>query len=114
MKSTVKGIHQTIGNLLCTLEVEEETLYEYGPGGILATTVFAIIAIVYTTINKTPTYLVFGCYILLNILHNKCWKIIKNRKQKLINKNNIQENQNQIDHYTVVNTLIKHDLGRIK
>ena len=77
VKSTVKGIHQTIGNLLCTLEVEEETLYEYGPGGILATTVFAIIAIVYTTINKTPTYLVFGCYILLIYCTINVGKLLK-------------------------------------
>ena len=42
--------------------------------------------------------LVFGRDAILNIAHEACWKIIKDRKQKQIIKNNIRENKNRIDH----------------
>ena len=42
--------------------------------------------------------MVFGRDAILNIAHDACWKIIKDRKQKIINKNNIRENKTRIDH----------------
>ena len=40
----------------------------------------------------------FGRDSILNVRHEANWKIIKERKQKLINKGNERENKNRIDH----------------
>ena len=42
--------------------------------------------------------LVFGRDAILNISHDACWKIIKDKKQKQIIKNNARENKSRIDH----------------
>ena len=86
----VERIHQTIGNILRTFRVQEDELDEEDPwGGILSATMFATRATIHTTLNKTPMQLVFGRDAILNISHEACWKIIKDRKQKQIIKNNI-------------------------
>ena len=95
----VERIHQTIGNILRTFRVQEDELDEEDPwGGILSATMFATRATIHTTLQKTPMQLVFGRDAILNISHKACWKIIKDRKQKQIIKNNIRENKNCIDH----------------
>ena len=66
--------------------------------GILATTMFALRATVHTTSQYTPAQLVFGRDSILNVRHEANWKIIKERKQKLINKGNERENKNRIDY----------------
>ena len=84
----VERIHQTIGNVLRTFEVQKDELDEDDPwSGILAATMFATRATVHTTLQKTPMQLVFGRDAILNIAHDACWNLIKDRKQKLINKN---------------------------
>ena len=95
----MERIHQTIGNVLRTFEIQKDELDEDDPwSGILAATMFATRATVHTTLQKTPMQLVFGRDAILNIAHDACWNLIKDRKQKLINKNNIRENKNRIDH----------------
>ena len=66
--------------------------------GILAATMFALRATVHTTSQYTPAQLVFGRDSILNVKHEANWKIIKERKQKLINKGNERENKNRIAH----------------
>ena len=66
--------------------------------GILAATMFALRATVHTTSQYTPAQLVFGRDSILNVKHKANWKIIKERKQKLINKGNERENKNRIEH----------------
>ena len=81
----VERIHQTIGNVLRTFEVQKDELDEDDPwSGILAATMFATRATVHTTLQKTPMQLVFGRDAILNIAHDACWNLIKDRKQKLI------------------------------
>ena len=65
--------------------------------GILAATMFALRATVHTTSQYTPAQLVFGRDSILNVRHEANWKIIKERKQKLINKGNERENKIRID-----------------
>ena len=97
--SIIERIHQTIGNILRTFRVQENELDEEDPwGGILSATMFATRATVHTTLQKNPMQLVFGRDAILNISHDACWKIIKDKKQKQIIKNNARENKSRIDH----------------
>ena len=61
-------------------------------------------------INR-PMQLVFGCDAILNIAHKANWKLIKDGKQELINKNNATENASRKLHvYNVGDrVLIKND-----
>ena len=66
--------------------------------GILSATMFALRATVHTTLQYTPAQLVFGRDSVLNVRHEANWKIIKERKQKLINRGNERENKNRVHH----------------
>ena len=110
--SIIERIHQTIGNILRTFRVQKNELDEEDPwGGILSATMFATRATVHTTLQKTPMQLVFGRDAILNISHDACWKIIRDKKQKQIIKNNARENKSRIDHTYKIGdqVLIKND-----
>ena len=95
----LERVHQTIGNIIRTFRVYEMVLVDENPwDGILAATMFAVQATVHTTSQYTPAQLVFGRDSILNVRHEANWKIIKERKQKLINKGNERENKNRIDY----------------
>jgi hypothetical protein len=91
----LERIHQTIGNIIRTFATDN--LDEKDPwAGILTATMFAIRATYHTTLKATPAQLVFGRDSLLNIKFEANWAFIKERKQKLINKNNEKENSSRI------------------
>ena len=70
--------------------------------GILSATAFAIRTTYHTTLKKSPGQLVFGRDMILNIKHIANWEIIRHQKQRLINKNNQQENATRVPYeYTV-------------
>ena len=52
----------------------------------------------HTTLLSTPAQLVFGRDSILNITHEANWKLIRDRKQKLIKKNNERENRTRKVH----------------
>jgi transposase InsO family protein len=95
----IERIHQVIGNMIRTFELEDNYLDEEDPWkGILSATAFAVRSTLHTTLKQTPGQLVFGRDMILNIKHQADWELIKNRKQALINKNNAQENAKRIKH----------------
>ena len=95
----VERIHQVIGNMVRTFELEENYLDEDDPWkGILSATAFAVRSTYHTTLKKSPGQLVFGRDMIFNIQHKANWDLIRQRKQKLINKNNQQENKTRIPH----------------
>jgi transposase InsO family protein len=103
----VERIHQVIANMVRTFELENNYLDEDDPWkGILSATAFAIRSTVHTTLQKTPGQLVFGRDMIFNISHEANWKYIKDRKQKLINKNNLRENKGRIRHEYKVGDLV--------
>ena len=56
----VERVHQTIGNMIRTFELEENYLDKDDPWkGILCAIVFAIRATLHTTLQKSPAQLVF-------------------------------------------------------
>ena len=92
-------VHQTIGNIIRTFRVQKMVLDDDNPwDGILSATMFALRATVHTTSQYTPTQLVFGRDSVLNVRHEANWKLIKERKQKLINRGNERENKNRVPH----------------
>ena len=95
----LERVHQTIGNIIRTFKIQNMVLDDDNPwDGILASTMFALRATVHTTTQHTPAQLVFGRDSVLNVQHEANWQLIKERKQKLINRGNIQENKSRLDH----------------
>ena len=66
--------------------------------GMLASTMFALRATVYTRTQYTPAQLVFGQDSILNTRHEANWQLIKKSKQHIINKGNQQQNLNGKQH----------------
>ena len=95
----VERVHQVIGNIIRTFELEDNYLDEEDPWkGILSATAFAIRSTLHTTLNQSPGQLVFGRDMIFNIKHTANWEYIKQRKQALIDKNNKRENAKRIMH----------------
>ena len=108
----VERVHQTIGNVLRTMELYDQELDQKEPfKGVISVTCFAIRSTVHTTTQHTPMQLVFGRDAILNIAREANWKLIRDRKQKLINQNNKQENASRKPHTYKVGdkVLIKND-----
>ena len=63
----LERVHQTIGNIIRTMKVQEMVLDDDNPwDGILASTLFALRVTVHTTTSFTPTQLDFGQDAVLN------------------------------------------------
>ena len=78
----VKWIHQVIGNIIRTFELESNYLDDdVSWAGILATTVFAVRSTYHTTLKKPPGHLVFRHDMIFNIQHVTNWEFIRQNKQ---------------------------------
>ena len=95
----IERVHQTIGNIIRTFELETNFLDNNDPwAGILSATAFAIRSTYHTTLQASPGQLVFGRDMIFNIKHVANWQTIKQRKQNLIRLNNIRENSKRKAH----------------
>ena len=83
----------------------------FSPLDVLSAVAFAVRATIHTTTQATPMQLVFGRDAMLNIQFTANWKMIKERKQKLIKQNNKRENSKRSPHQYQVGDeiLIKQD-----
>jgi hypothetical protein len=91
--------HGTIGNMIRTYQVEDIDLDEDDPfAGLVSAVGFAVRSTYHTTLQSTPGQLVFGRDMIFPIQHIADWQLIKNRKQKLIDKNNERENAKRVDY----------------
>jgi transposase InsO family protein len=97
----IERVHQVIGNIIRTFELQENYLDEDDPWkGILSAT--AVRSTYHTTLQKTPGQLVFGHDMIFNEKHIANWEYIRQCKQALIKKNNQNENAKHIPQtYTV-------------
>ena len=95
----MEQIHQVIGNIIHSFELQTNYLDEDEPWkGILSAVAFAICATYHTMLQKTPAQLVFGRNLIFNLQHKANWELIHQRKQALINKNNERENSKCTPH----------------
>ncbi|HEY9299078.1 MAG TPA: integrase zinc binding domain-containing protein, partial [Phormidium sp.] len=101
----LEQVHQTLGNIIRTFQIQDDPdLDPKEPwAGILAATMFALRATYHTTLKATPAQLVFGRDAIMNTIFDANWNLIKENKQKLINKNNARENASRIPHKYNVN-----------
>ena len=73
--SIVERLHQTIDNIIHTFKIQEMDLDNENPWeGVLSSTMFAIRSTVRTTTQHTPSQLVFGRDVILNINQEANWK----------------------------------------
>jgi len=95
----IERIHQTLGNMLQTFEIHKsEMTPEDSWEGILSAVMFASRATYHTTLQASPSQLVFGRDAITNIQFEANWTHIKQLKQRLISKNNQRENSKRISH----------------
>ena len=101
-------IHQVIGNMIKTFKIyDRKDLEEQDPwSGILSAIMFGIRAIYHTTLEATPTQLVFGRDAILPIQYQPDWNHIKDNKRKRIEMNNSKENKSRILHEYKVGDMI--------
>jgi len=100
----IERVHQVLGNIIRTFELEENYLDEDDPwSGILSAAAFAVRTTYHTTTQASPGQLVFGRDMVLNIKHIANWKAIKDRKTKIIQKNNKIQNSKRRPHTYRVN-----------
>jgi hypothetical protein len=77
----IERVHQTIGNIIRTFDVQ--TMDENDPwAGILAATMFAVRATYHTTLKASPMQLVFGRDAMLNIKHVTNWDHVRQRNTR--------------------------------
>jgi hypothetical protein len=95
----VEQVHQVIGNIFHTFELENNYLDDNDPWkGILSATAFAVQSTFHKTLQNTPGQLVFGRDMILNIKHEANWEYICVRKQIILLKNSKAENTKRIPH----------------
>jgi len=113
--SIVERVHQTIGNMIRTWFVDDPELDETNPyAGLLSAVANATRATFHTTLNATPSQLVFGRDAMMNVEFKADWTSIRNRKQKRIDENNRRENAKRKEHKFSIGDqiLIKTDPNR--
>ena len=110
----IERVHQTIGQMLRTQQLQNTDLIDNPFQGVLAAVSFAIRATVHTTLQATPSQLVFGRDHIMNVKHTANWKNILDQKQKIINKNNHLENKKRKRYEYVVGqkVLVKQEQSR--
>ena len=109
----IERIHQTLGNILRTMD--RENVDEEDPwSGVLSAAMFALRSTYHTTTQATPAQLVFGRDAILNTVFHANWKYIRDRKQAIIHKNNQRENAKRIPHTYQVGDKVLVDLGDVK
>jgi len=95
----IERVHQTIGNMIRTFQVQNRELDAQDPwGGILSATMFAVRATQHSTLQATPAQLVFGRDAILNVKFEANWNEIREKKQRMIRKNNERENRGRLPH----------------
>jgi hypothetical protein len=95
----VERVHQTLGNMLRTKELETYTFPADDPWTqILSQCAWAIRSTVHLVLDATPAQLVFGRDMLFDLSFTADWQGIKNRRQQSIDSSNLRENSRRIAH----------------
>eukprot|EP00957_Ditylum_brightwellii_P033142 2511956-Ditylum_brightwellii.AAC.2 len=88
--------------MIRSFEVHSTDIDEKDPWtGILSAVIFATRATVHTNVQATPMQLVFVRDHILNVKHEADWNDIKQRRDKLMRKNNEQEEKRKTRKYQI-------------
>jgi len=94
----IERVHQVINNMIRCFELDKLDLDPNDPfGDIIARISWAVRSTYHTTLQASPGQLVFGRDMLFDIDFTADWHQIYERKQQIINKNNLRENKSRID-----------------
>ena len=97
--SIIERIHLVLMDMIRTMELEEEELDDENPfGETLSSIAYAIRSTYHTTLESTPTQLVFGRDMILPISLRANWNESETKRERKIAHNNAVENQSRIDH----------------
>jgi len=112
----IERIYQTCGNIIRSFEVHESDLTAESPwDGILSAAIFALRATYHTTLQATPSQLVFGSDAILNVKFEANWQLTKQRKPNRIHKDNLRVNNKRIPHeYKVGDKVLYQNLTKSK
>ena len=95
----LERVHQVLGDMLRTKELQKHTFDEIDPWSeLLASVAWAIRSTHHTTLQASPAQLIFSRDMLLNIKFIADWESIRLRKQKVIDTNNARENSLRVDY----------------
>ena len=105
--SIIERVHQVLGNMLRTFELEEQELETRDPfSSVLSAAAYAIRSTYHTTLEATPAELVFGRNMFLPVQFKADWEAIRARRQAQINADNRRENSRRIKHTYEVGELV--------
>ncbi|MGH7973972.1 MAG: hypothetical protein ACREBR_00500 [bacterium] len=109
----VERSHQVIGDMLRTKELTRVVLNAEDPFvDIIPQIAFAMRSTVHITLQATPGQLIFGRDMVLPIQFVANWRVITERKQRLIEKSNRRENEGRVAHIYEVGDMVLVDHGR--
>ena len=95
----VERVHKAVHNMLRVTGIQDSgDLDEFGWQGVLSAVRRAVNSTVHTTLDATPTQLVFQRDAVLNVSFQADWEYIKDNKQKRIIQNNEKENATRHPH----------------
>ena len=105
--SMVERAHQTIHNMIAAQNIRSKDDLPHGRwDGLLNAVGFAMRATLHTTMRATPAQLVFNRDMIHNVRFEANWHYIKERRQRLIRKNNDRENKKRSPHNYSVNDTV--------
>lgn len=97
--SPVERIHQVLRHMFVTKSLHEKIFDYIDPfGATLASVAWAIRASYNSATDSTPAQLVFGRDMMFNIKSLVNWKELSIKKQALVDKANLRENQKRVDY----------------
>lgn len=107
--SMIERAHQTIGNMFRTKQLHNYAYedVDFLLPGLLNSVAFAMRSTIHTTLNATPTQLVFGRDHILPVQFQADWDYIRSRKLHRIIQNNKKENAKRIEHQYNVGDRVK-------
>ena len=111
----IERVHQVLGDMLRTFELEERDLDTKDPfGSFLSAAAYAIRSTYHTVLEASPAELVFGRHMLLPVKFNADWQAIQAKRQKRMEDSNARENASRIElEYKIGDLIMKARPGKL-
>ena len=94
----LERVHLVICNMLRAKNLAELEIPKDDPWtAILASVAYAVRSTYHTTLQATPAQLIFGRDMIYPVEYVAEWDVLRQKKQKIIDQNNVRENSRRID-----------------